>query len=1323
MRQNEHADVSSFTESISPSQLSSVGQKIDGTWSRMKNIFGSSSQPAQRRGRTAFSHVPAAVEVMEPRQLLSAATVAPNDTAALDAQIDALTTQQSSITLEKTDVQSQLIAATKHLQEADANLATAEATLSQTGLTLEQKQAALHAVDAALIQAMNSVNAADSALKEATDLIAHDTKQMNIFQGKLNAAIRQRSQFSPRSGMYWALSNTVNNLQSHVTGNARRVKNGTAALPPLQDRSGAAHANLASMQLKKATADADVAAAQQQYDGAFAVDVSAKGTRDSAQETVDGLTGRLSSLEDSYDSITQELNNTVAQKTALEQADTPTPVYGPATPDANEVTNAEESDALVQSLTASVTAALSEESEKIGYAKMFVSHQGNVFTVRFRNPGILTNIEVKIDNNDGSFDYRGTDATAPVKDGSYSFTMNRRANAGSQGIRIRMYDPETREVLGEVRANYNNDNGNASIDTVQTSLDTEEQGMLAENPITPMLKVAKIDGPNILLVAQTPHDQFTVWSDTGGILSGATVATPGGTLTGVAQITIDTGAATGYYTIGLYDRQGGEMISSQTLHYDKNAKAITFTDSNAFYTGTTIDTAATSQFDAQHALSTLPLGVPDLNLARIQSIVLYQDTAALAAHYNLYVSGQQMLDAFYAANPGLKPEVLNTLKSPDRENAYALQKTEFRKATDSLNAFEGAMSALMQSAINIYLGAQQGQPERPLKDQFMVKWNTYNQDPKLSYLRGLGIPLPNASLIIGAGKEVYQQHWQYLVDMNADFVAYQGAQSNMLETKRMEDAKGALFGTAGGSHIVIDPSVSVDRIRQAARINDRLKNSTDPRIISYSNTMKQNLALRIATQLPMHPSATDVVNVTTVAMNQTLEELRSSADIHNLGTIQATGHTTPENVHLNLNGTATITFTLQQSAMVNFWTEPGLLQSTNDALLIISPNLSLSLSGSNLPSNYTSNKAGAAGESVSSVLPAGTYTLSVQDTTDYSGLGITPGEQMTMQLPTVPVGINIQTYDNRNIQGRISIPESIKTMPISMKVAEFNNGTRIDDINNLHHLDPNKPIWVVVHGMDSSEKSDPIVAIAKSLQAYSEIQVVTINWADAAKDGIITQDARWTPAVGKWIAQQLVAIGFNPSSINIGGWSHGSYVAYSIAETIYNMTNGEKQINTLVGLDPAGNWPLLSGYEHKIIDFKKFTNNSIVIEGSWMAGSNALAATADVTFQINSLNTNPVQVSTEHSLPATAFAEILEHEHSCPGAFSDYLSLENMLNPAKRRRDYQENNYKSAFEFMIDVSVGSQKGTDSTYPYAYPQSLRYVGSDGIEKTLPLNCEV
>ncbi len=426
--------------------------------------------------------------------------------------------------------------------------------------------------------------------------------------------------------------------------------------------------------------------------------------------------------------------------------------------------------------------------------------------------------------------------------------------------------------------------------------------------------------------------------------------------------------------------------------------------------------------------------------------------------------------------------------------------------------------------------------------------------------------------------------------------------------------------------------------------------------------------------------------------------------------------TTPENIKLPAMTFRKINIELKGDSMVNLWVDAdkALIRSESQPV-----DIALSLNGANLANDYTSDKQiPFKGESISSVLPAGKYTLTISDRTDYEKYLLDTSNIRNL-IADVEVGINIKPYTTQKIEGRISIPESGKTFDVSMSRAEFDlredgNWVRKDS-NETKSLNPSLPVWVPIHGMNSNENYDTIENLARTITEYG-MQVVTVNWSDAAKDPLLPlgEDAPWTPAVGKWVARQLIAAGFKPGLINGAGHSHGTYVLYYMGQEILELE--KEQMNALVALDPAGNVSIFSEFSHKDINFSIVARNSIAFESSLMADSDFLANTAHTSIRVNSPYLSPKK---EHQLGLTTFTEILRHEHNTPGSFSDFVSMQKLMTPWREGLEYAQRVYEGnrdthiggEFDFEIDTWVSEVDGREGKYYQGHPSILRYVKPD------------
>ncbi|HLC67230.1 MAG TPA: alpha/beta fold hydrolase, partial [Candidatus Nanoarchaeia archaeon] len=438
--------------------------------------------------------------------------------------------------------------------------------------------------------------------------------------------------------------------------------------------------------------------------------------------------------------------------------------------------------------------------------------------------------------------------------------------------------------------------------------------------------------------------------------------------------------------------------------------------------------------------------------------------------------------------------------------------------------------------------------------------------------------------------------------------------------------------------------------------------------------------------------------------------------------------TDKEEIFIRPKSSFELTFTLERPSMVNFWAEPGLLDSSGG----VPVNLDLVLSGTTTDGKsvrYSTTKSGGAGESISSVLPSGTYSLLVIDKTDYSQ---SLSDVQTLPSIKAPVGINIQKYNTANIEGQISIPERNETMPVSMSVAEFEtNGKRNLNYDgsdlakkSVNKLDSNKPVSVIIHGRANSEDSSQIAELVRNLQAQG-IQVVTLDWHEGAEDNrtpISLEGSQWIVTVGTWAANQLKAAGFTGTNIDVIGHSWGSYVGYEIGAHIPG------GVRTLVALDPAADTWLLGGEKYEGFSNPQFSfsivaANSYAFHSSNFSNRN-FALSAEYSFDVvapenyeNSI-VGPLEIGltmtqhylaalgiegldeirdamNEHPFAISLFTELLKRQNGNPSDIAARaFSLENLRSNSPEFL-VRPDNYEGTFfvnPTLVPNTIGSEAG-------------------------------
>lgn len=431
------------------------------------------------------------------------------------------------------------------------------------------------------------------------------------------------------------------------------------------------------------------------------------------------------------------------------------------------------------------------------------------------------------------------------------------------------------------------------------------------------------------------------------------------------------------------------------------------------------------------------------------------------------------------------------------------------------------------------------------------------------------------------------------------------------EAKSLEGARLEWERRGSGSAIQLPKEMSRREISLALKIMDTLQHSTDSRIAGWTPRAQQEFAFAAALLAgPNYES--EPAEIQTVVQIVTLAATDVSLGgytFDTLGKIED-ARTDAKQVVINPEKSAFVTFTIEEEKMVNLWVDP---QQTVGSP--ITYDVSLTLTGPHIPSaGYSSNKEtnAGAGESISLKLLPGTYRLEIKDSTVYPPDGAVPG--YTPAAKSVDIGVNIKPYQTQRIEGQISIEGRNVTMPIRMSVAEFKEVSpgvwerKEFGQDTISELDPNKPVWVIVHGWNNSEKTASMVELAHSLKSTG-VQVVIVDWNEAA-NSLALGGADWTPAVGKWVANLLKNAGFEGSEVNAWGYSWGSFVTYAIGSNY-----GE--INSILAMDSAADTFITNDFDSTQVNFKNVSKMSWAIESS-PAGSNARALSADYSFTVDS---------------------------------------------------------------------------------------------------------
>ncbi len=350
---------------------------------------------------------------------------------------------------------------------------------------------------------------------------------------------------------------------------------------------------------------------------------------------------------------------------------------------------------------------------------------------------------------------------------------------------------------------------------------------------------------------------------------------------------------------------------------------------------------------------------------------------------------------------------------------------------------------------------------------------------------------------------------------------------------------------------------------------------------------------------------------------------------------------------------------------------------------------------------------------MSTILPKGDFRLAM-----------TAGESRTIENVRVPpdttqnfsLSLTLSTPSSSKIEGVISREGSGKVMPVSMSVAEFDEDSgKRKEFKNVSVLDSSKPVWVVIHGRTDTPDSNNMKELTKKLVALAgnAFQVVSIDWNEAAndvarifgKDVGDLDDAEWTPAVGAWVGQQLLAQGFKPAQINFKSHSHGTFVGFFAAEWIKNNTDNHEKVASIIALDSAKN-PIFFGAnipeEH--IVFSEVSTHSIAFHSS-IFGSKNRAFGAERAITITSSSIDPFK---EHGFAVTMYADILDDikNGKNPAIVSHFsLTAEGNISVAGLPN-------VDGYDAWIEVRTAKETTPDGDWWKAQATTLRLPNADG-----------
>ena len=260
-----------------------------------------------------------------------------------------------------------------------------------------------------------------------------------------------------------------------------------------------------------------------------------------------------------------------------------------------------------------------------------------------------------------------------------------------------------------------------------------------------------------------------------------------------------------------------------------------------------------------------------------------------------------------------------------------------------------------------------------------------------------------------------------------------------------------------------------------------------------------------------------------------------------------------------------------------------------------------------------------------------------------------------------------------------------------------------------------RPTWIVIHGRNSSPSVNYLAGLSAAIDGYSPgDQVLVLDWSAAAASGWIGgAGENYIIPVGTWMAGKLSSYGLTPDELNLVGHSWGAYVAAETAERVPAQVGATPQVNSIVALDPAADYPGGS-YNPTSAGQVNFARNSAI---SWafyanggLYGTAATAATADESIVVR---------NSDHTKLVNVFTDVVRmnfdgrQNGGNTGLIVSHLKLQRLLSPAQSTA-WALNSYTSSgskasgpFEGVIDAATG---GTSL-------KTFRYVASSNLQEVL------
>lgn len=333
--------------------------------------------------------------------------------------------------------------------------------------------------------------------------------------------------------------------------------------------------------------------------------------------------------------------------------------------------------------------------------------------------------------------------------------------ADSGAMPLRMINPATGDVLETLYFDYYRGTNQGHILTQQPSFEEQANGNQSKAILKPAIGL-DVQSRAVFVSYQTPENQSFVQIaraggktiDSLGRAAMETAVHPGGTQTGLVQLSVPANTPMGDLEVQLFDRPWGNIIASRLLHWDGQALSV-------------VDDGQNPGGAQEHFLLQSSQGLrPDL--AQIQRLNMYYQSTFFVDGDQLEILLQQRnIDGVFPADREayLTEQMQRTgLTRGDVENELLYEQSAARTHYHAvLNYYEQVVSGLLQASIEYWVQIKQGVVERPLYDALVSAYNTTNWGE---------IPLlldpPNFGQILAEGHRLFTEQYDYLVRLQRE---------------------------------------------------------------------------------------------------------------------------------------------------------------------------------------------------------------------------------------------------------------------------------------------------------------------------------------------------------------------------------------------------------------------------------------------------------------------------------------------------------------------------------------------------------------------------